>query len=200
MKILFFSFLFVLLVQMGFSQSFKAGFHFGMTATQVTGDTYSGYKKLGIFAGISVNHPIDEKSSLQMEMNYIQKGSRRNVDSLSTDPSYLMRLQYLEIPILYKKSFRKNFGYEFGISFGYLIKAAEYDDTYLISINYRLPFKKYEVAGIAGINYKINEKWRFSFRYSYSILSIRPQVDGYSRFMNGGQYNDVLCTSLQYSF
>jgi hypothetical protein len=201
MKVLIINLLFLIAVYNGEAQSFKAGFQFGMTGTQVTGDNLSGYKKLGVYGGIFVNRPISERSSFQLEMSFIQKGSRQNVDPNSDNPSsYLMRLNYLEMPILYRKKIKNRFWFDSGVSFGYLIKSSEYEDGYLFETQGLPEFKKYEIAGIVGLNYNINENLHFCFRFSYSILSIRPQAVGYHAHINGGQYNDVLCSSFQYMF
>lgn len=187
------------LSEIGYSQSFNAGAHFGFSATQVTGDRMAGYNKLGLFGGIFVSRPINEISSFSLEMNYIQKGSRKRINPDLPTPFYSMHLHYVEVPILYNRVLRKNLSFEVGLAFGYLIRAWEEDDWGVIS-NQTLPdFHNFELESIIGLNYKLSKKWKFNFRYSYSIRSIRPIAVGYA-YSNGGQYNDVLCTALQYSF
>lgn len=73
--------------------------------SQVDGDTWKGYHKVGYLAGAFVRLELSPRSSFQLEMEYIQKGSRHNVDSANYyDQSYLLRLHYLELPLLYQYS------------------------------------------------------------------------------------------------
>lgn len=197
-KILFF--FFFLYSFNAYTQSFKAGFQLGMTATQVDGDKSAGYNKPGFFGGIFVNRPLENNKAWQLEMNFIQKGSRINVDPNSANPqTYLMRLNYLEVPVLFQKKIKKNFGFEAGGSAGYLISAKEYDMGYLMDESALPTFRKFEISGIAGMTYILTSKLIFHFRFQYSLTSIRPYDDSYV-YMDGGQYNNVLCMSLLYKF
>ena len=81
-----------------FAQKFNAGIRAGIVASQVDGDTYEGFDKAGVIAGLYVNRSFSDKFSLQLEMDFIQKGSRMPVDDLNN--YYLMRLSYLEVPLL----------------------------------------------------------------------------------------------------
>ena len=60
-----------------FGQNFQGGPILGFTATQVDGDTYSGYNKAGVIIGGFVNKKFSEKWSSQLEIKYIQKGSKK---------------------------------------------------------------------------------------------------------------------------
>ncbi|MFM9028678.1 MAG: hypothetical protein ACKOQ6_11910, partial [Bacteroidota bacterium] len=62
------------------AQSFSSGIRFGMTATQVDGDTYEGFDKAGLLGGLFVERFMSDRFSLRMEMDYIQKGSRKPLD------------------------------------------------------------------------------------------------------------------------
>lgn len=70
----------------------------GVVGSQVDGDTYEGFNKAGITAGLFVNRKLSDLFSLQLEMNYIQKGSRKPLDDNNT--YYLMRVTYIEVPVL----------------------------------------------------------------------------------------------------
>ena len=99
----------------GLTQKFNGGVLAGGLVSQVDGDTWVGYHKFGFLAGAFVRLEISPRSSFQMEMEYIQKGSRHNVDSNNfSDQPYLLRLHYLEIPVLYQFSFGKRFSVEAG--------------------------------------------------------------------------------------
>ncbi len=103
MKKAILSLFFVLFVMIGFAQKFNGGALIGLAATQVAGDKYSGFNKAGPIAGFFVNLEASPRSTFQMEMYYIQKGSRDNANAVEEDyDSYLLRLNYIELPLLYQ--------------------------------------------------------------------------------------------------
>ena len=60
-----------------YSQKFKGGLHLGILGTQVDGDFKGRYNKLGLFTGAFAAFPFhDETMSIQLEINYAQKGSK----------------------------------------------------------------------------------------------------------------------------
>ena len=77
-RILFVFIIFILNVGYSFSQQFHGGIMAGLAGTQVAGDSYSGFKKAGIFAGGFVSLDVGGESSMRMEITYFQKGSREN--------------------------------------------------------------------------------------------------------------------------
>ncbi len=177
---------------------FKAALKAGISTSQVAGDTYSGFNKAGINAGASVATKLNEKWNLQFEIMYAQKGSKHIGDQSKGDYAYyIMRLDYIEIPLLlgYK---HKKFTLEFGPGYSYLISGKEYD-AYGIIQN-ALPFKKTELNGNIGISYTIYTNWKFTSRYTNSLLPIRGFTSGASVWYNHGQRNNVLSFTLSYTF
>ena len=84
-------------------QRFKAGIKLGLSSSQVDGDTYAGYNKAGIDGGIFVNGKLSEKWTGQLEMMYIQKGSKHTGNQDKGDYSYyLLQFNYLEVPVLFQ--------------------------------------------------------------------------------------------------
>ena len=110
-------------------QEFKMGFQLGMTATQVTGDQLVGFNKAGLFGGLRVTRAMGEYGDGQMEINFIQKGSRLNAKpDKGIYNSYLLRLNYVEVPVSYRLRLNKFFGLEAGAKFAYLISTREKDE------------------------------------------------------------------------
>lgn len=195
-------FIFIILFPLlAVSQSFKAGFQFGVSATQVDGDNLSGYNKAGIYGGAFVNHPIGDRDFLQMEISFIQKGSRKNAKpSDGIYDSYLMRLNYVEVPIFYYHQL-KYFTVHAGISTGYLISSMERDNYGTFTPSPSVPaFRSLEFAGLLGLSLKFKEKWDFVFRFSYSLIPIRNTPIMSFTYFNRPQHNNVLITALQYHF
>jgi len=193
-----YTFLVIILSIVCFSnaQSFKGGLVVGLAATQVTGDKLSGYNHPGAQLGVFTELPIGQKSALRMEMYYIQKGSRKNASDV--DPSsYLQRLNYVEVPLIYEyKPFNK-LSFHAGLSFAYLFSASDYIDGDKMPSYFSDPRKKYDFSIHGGGNWAFNDKWKISLNYSYSILPIRdsPTFSNMA-YHDRRQYNDVVLISL----
>ena len=63
------------------AQRFTGGVMIGGDVSQVDGDTYSGYTKFGYLGGAYVGLQVSPHSSFQMELEYIQKGSRNDTNA-----------------------------------------------------------------------------------------------------------------------
>ena len=180
------------------AQRFEAGLRIGMAATQVGGDQLEGFDKAGLLGGLFVARDLSERTSLSMEMLYIQKGSRKPVDK-DDNSYYRLRLNYLEVPLMVRYKAGKKFVLEAGPSFGVLVFAQE--DDQLGVIEYAPPFNDWELAGNAGLQYLLNEKWNVDVRYSVSVLPVRPfRSSYYYSYWDRGQFNEVVQLSFNYSF
>lgn len=172
----------------------------GGVGTQVDGDMLGGYDKLGAFAGIYLNKKIGEKSAVDFGLTYVQKGSRKNVSI--DDPSYyLLRLNYVELPLMFSINYKKKYRFEGGLSFAYLFKSHEENSQVGLIDN---PFKSYDFCYNVGFGYRITERFYSNLRYSYSLLPIRDfQGNAYrgnfwTRMFNKGLYNNLLQVSINY--
>ena len=178
---------------------FRAGIKAGIITSQVAGDTYSGFNKAGVEGGLFLTGLLNEKWNAQFEMLFIQKGSKHIGDYKNADYSfYLMKLNYIEVPILLQYS-QKKFIFEIGPGFGYLINAKEYD-YYGEITNALTSFNKTEITANIGINYSLYKNLSITWRYTNSISSIRDFASGEKRWYNPGERNNVLSFSLIYKF
>jgi opacity protein-like surface antigen len=180
----------VLIVNPLFGQHFKAGFTLGVAATQVDGDGHSGYNKAGPILGIWVSRNLGGNLFARFELRYIQKGSyAKNTDD---GAYYRIRLHYIEMPLLIGYRFVNGFSAKAGLSGGYLAEAKEMNELGGFPPEDISAFRKYEVAGLAGIEYNYSERWALGVLYSYSILPIRPFEGNITYRLQRGQYNNVL--------
>ncbi len=178
------------------AQEFNAGVYGGGVASQLDGDYYGGYNKAGAVAGAFVNRYINKNLAWQMGLRYCLKGSRR-VDN-KAGVYYKSQLHYVEIPLTIRYQYFKKVDFEGGISLGYLAKAMEDLDGYgLLPANPE--FRKIEAAAVGGLNYHFNDKIIISAQYSYSIFPVRPYSSGYERFMDKGQYNNIILFFVTYN-
>ncbi len=179
-------------------ERFKAGLKVGVSTSQVEGDTYGGFDKAGFDGGASIHVKFNNKWSAQLEMLFVQKGSKHVGDANKGDYSYyLMQLNYIEVPLLIQYT-QKKFTFEAGPGFAYLISGKEYDGVGLI-VN-ALPFYKTEMNASIGINYKVYKNFGINWRFTNSLLPIRGFYSGASTWYNPGQRNNVISITATYTF
>lgn len=180
-------------------QKFTGGLKGGLVGSQVAGDTYSGYKKAGINAGAWINLALSEKSLIQMELGYIQKGSRENPDyEKNKMDSYVMQLGYVELPFLYRYTYNDFLGFEAGLSMNFLLHHRERKNGYQTVDS---PFRRLNLCFVGGLTMKISERVNIVLRTDNSLFSIRKnRVTGdVWRFWDYGQYSDALILSAYYT-
>ena len=184
-----------------FSQRFNAGLLAGGLVSQVDGDQNAGFHKFGFLAGGLVNLKISRHSSLQMELEYIQKGSRGTDTINRTD--FLLRFHYIEVPFLYQLTFKKRFSFEIGPAMDVSIGSLEERDGMETPEIWQM--RPLTLSGIFGFSGFISSHLKANLRFNYSLLSIRSFPIPYnasSRYIlfEPGQYNNVLSLSLLWYF
>ncbi len=178
------------------AQEFRGGVLGGLAASEISGDRLQGPNKAGFYLGAFVNRYISQRSSFQMELDFIQKGSRENPDSANNFQSYLLRLNYVELPVHYRYDFHERGTLETGLSLGVLIHSYEEANGYEWVSGPE--FNRTDLSFNIGAFYSITERLRINVRYSNSILAVRPHSMGQTYRWNKGQYNEVLSFVLFY--
>lgn len=190
--------IFTLLSTLLFAQEFNGGVLGGLATSEVSGDRLEGPNKAGVYIGAYVNRYFSTRSSVQMELDFIQKGSRENPDSANAYQSYLLRLNYIEIPVHYRYDFIEKASLEAGLSLGILVSEKELANGYEWVSASEEGFSRTDLSFNVGLFYTIIENLRINVRYSNSLLPIRPHVGGATWRTNKGQYNEVLSFVLFY--
>jgi hypothetical protein len=183
-------------------QQFHGGVIAGLAGSQVAGDTYSGYKKAGIFVGGYVSLNVTEKSAFHMELTYFQKGSRENPTEKNGYQSYLLRLNYIEMSVLYQYIAGK-FTIEAGPSAGFLMGYYEEVNEEVISDQqyYNKPARVTLQINL-GFSYFISNKIGVGLRTNNSLINVfsTNQTGDVQRLWDKGRYNDALVLSVFYQF
>ena len=188
------------------AQDFFAGPVLGASFTQVDGDSYAGFNKAGLKVGGFVGRSLSDLWDVQMEIIYIQKGSRKTPDVKKGDyADYSIQLDYIQFPLIARYKLNK-FSFEGGASYGVLLNSVEKVNGDLIPEDSRVPFQKNELASIFSVNYQITDRLKINARYSYSLYRIRipyngeiPIYDPYWDRRKPGQYNHVVNFSFYYN-
>lgn len=179
------------------AQQFKGGIVAGVAGTQVKGDGLSGYNKAGIVFGPYVNLELSDKVSMQMQLEYYQKGSRGNPDSTNYFQSYLLRLNYMQIPVTVQYRYNENFGLEAGLSYGVLIHDYEEING---STNFiaQYPWEDDDLSFVLGAHWYLTDVITAEFEFSHSLMYVRENVKGVTTFFNKGEYHNVIHLAIQY--
>lgn len=197
------SLLFLLLVGPVNGQYFNGGIMAGVAGTQVAGDTYSGFHKAGIYVGGFVNLQISQRSIFQLELEFFQKGSRKNPNYEENDfDQYLFRVNYIEMPVLYQYVFNERLKLEVGPSLGFLTGYYEEKNTEEIKAGNRPARVSFQIN--AGMYVTLTRRLMFNLRTNNSLLNIRSDnaTGDVLRIIPGnyGQFNDGLVMSFVYQF
>jgi len=190
------------------AQRFNGGFSGGLTASEVSGDNQSGPNKLGFNAGIFTYINLNDNSALEMQIMYIQKGSKKNPNERNGFTSYRFHLEYVEIPVLYKFSiplldkveYIGKINYEAGISYARLMRYKEEDNYRTVLPGEKEDYYYNEANLILGLYYPLSDHLDFSFRSSNSLTPIRPHKGKATVWYNWGQYHTAWTINLSYKF
>lgn len=172
----------------------------GISGTQVDGDTYNGYNKIGTNAGIYINRKTGENTENMFGITYIQKGSRSN-STIQNPNYYLLKLNYVEVPFMFIYNHKSKYRFEVGLSGAYLF--SDYEENGMIGA-YKGSLKKLDICYNMGAGYKLNDKTYINLRYSYSLLPIREYSRNvylgnfWQRIFNRGLYNNCISISINY--
>ncbi len=182
------------------AQRFRSGLKAGLSTSQLSGDALSGFHKAGIAAGALIQRDVTERISYQIEIIYIQKGSRKAVNPEKGDNTFfLLKLDYVEVPLMVQ--FRKDkFIYEAGVMFGRLLNSSVENESGLYPALHpeSRPFYKEEFSAGIGVSYPIYNKLYMNWRISNSILPVRNHQGNATYRFNRGQYNTVLQFTFNY--
>lgn len=179
-----------------FSQYFDGGVVAGLSASQVDGDTYWGFNKLGLLCGGWVRWMFTDNVSGQLEVRYIMKGAYE-ADNVNKIVYYKLVLHYADVPVIMNYHYREHVQFQLGLSPEFLVLNREYDE-YGQTPEDAPPFHTLNLSGIAGISYVFLERFSANARYNYSVFPIRQHASGQTYLLNRGQYNNVLTFSIYY--
>lgn len=195
-----------------YSQAIDAGLKLGVSASQVSGDSYGGFNKAGLIFGGFAKINLKDKHHVQFEITYTQKGSRRNPKTSEGDNDFfLLRLDYIEIPLLYQYDY-KIFTFEGGPYISTLINQYIEDEFGVTTLpdNYN-EFSAFDIGVTAGLSFNFTEHLIMSWRYSNSVIPVRKfeseailnnlavGAGGIDSF-NAGMFHSYISFSLNYKF
>jgi hypothetical protein len=193
---------------------FRAGISLGAVATDIPGtdtrDNDSDFKKLGFTFGALVSTELSAKNTLQLEINFTQKGAQQDPDTLNND-YFRLALNYIDVPLIFRHKLHLNIRrkpmdkleIEAGASFDRLISYAYTDGTnYPRTVNPNT-LNSTTASVLAGLNFHLTPHIYFTLRYSNSFIpalkrnSVPPAFYRYA--YNSGN-NQVVLFAVKYVF
>ncbi len=177
------------------AQMLKAYVVAGINAAQIDGDEVFGYSKFAPQAGVGIIAPFNmrkphEGFHASLELLYSQRGAKESYDPFKYNTS----LHYVDIPLLiHYVDTRGGLTFGAGVQYGRLFKINEdwglppqIIQSFERPVDGVLPsFNKNDFSVVADIRFTVWEKFKFSFRYQYSLLPIRDDVWFYNGYPAG---------------
>jgi hypothetical protein len=178
------------------AQQFNAGAFAGVTASQVDGDTYGGFNKLGMTAGVFVNRYIDFDIYWQIELKYVMRGVyERPQDNFLYKSSY----HYLEFPLSVHYLLNEKIQVELGISPEVLLFARYWDQDGLMDPSNYPENRRVGLSVFGGVYYWFTSYTGIGIRYTYSAIPFRKPEE-WNNPQYRGYFHNVLCLTLAFQF
>ncbi len=178
-------------------KGFSAGVLAGIVPSQVDGDSYGGYGKIGLQAGLFSTLQTQDDYYWQVAIKWMQKGSK--FKSTKQGLYYELDLNYVEVPVSFTYIYRKKFLGEIGLSYGFLFKAMEDNDGYGGTTPVP-PMKSNDLEGLIGVGYRFSDNFWIMNRLGYSLIPIRKYPGGQTYWFNRGWANNLISLALYYKF
>lgn len=179
-------------------QQFNAGFFGGVTASQVDGDYYGGFNKLGMTAGFFVNRELDLDIFWQLEIKYVSRGAFENFGS--SDPRIDKTVfRYIEIPLSVHYLFDEKYQVELGISPEVLIHYASFDEYGQTDPSLYPENRRFGLSAFIGVYYWFIPNTGVGLRYTYSAISFREPQE-WNNPQNRGYFHNVLALTMAFKF
>lgn len=186
-------------------RTFYGGVLAGTNFSQVDGDSYAGYHKLGLNVGGIMYAHLGEHLAGSIEILFSQKGSRGHRAQESGNGSviskYRIDLNYAEIPlqINYFDKRRSHFGG--GLSYSQLVSSKEDIIAGGQQVNTdTLRFRKADLNLILGGNLHLIKGLFLNLRFQYSLIPIRTKENINLDYGRAEQYNNLFTLRLMYLF
>jgi hypothetical protein len=172
------------------SNKFIGGVFFNANGIHIVGDDRSFWQSSsgsrwgggGISGGVNVKRYIDKNIYYTIELRYIQKGGiYLYINDYGTESLDLLRLNYIEIPVLLGFTFKRNkkdYMLETGPGFAQLFSSKLKINEFVNRNVYpeAQKFKKQDLSWIGCFKFPLNQKGKrnilFGLRFSYSLFSI----------------------------
>jgi len=189
-------------------RTFYGGLLLGTNFSQVDGDTYAGYHKVGLNMGGIMYARLDEDLAFSMELLYTQKGSRGHYEVGIPNTNLLIKtfqinLNYVEIPLQINYFDRRKSHFGTGFSYSKLLNSEEnitiFDGAVIRNgVNGKYPFNEDNIDFLLTGCMHLKDGWFLNLRFQYSVIPIRHDVD--PNYGRTDQHSNIWALRLMYLF
>lgn len=174
--LIFIFFTIILCSDISGQRRFKAGLTLGVNASQINGDDYAGFDKLGLMGGLKASAILGEKTEFGIELLFSQRGSSSSFLPDSGIAPVRIHLDYVEAPLTFTfKDWEAEDFYRIhvhgGFSYGRLIGGTSGVTDAPVE-----GFNDNDFAVLVGVSYFTNEHLAFCFRYNRSMIPMIPKT------------------------
>ena len=178
------------------AQSLNYGIYGGITASQVDGDPYRGFNKLGGCAGLFLNQHIEYNISWQVELKYVSRGVYKGPTD-NDQTLYKSTYHYVEIPLSVHYLAQEKFLIELGTSPEVLVGDAYWDENGILNPAGYPDIRRFGLSVFAGVGYWFSDRMMANLRYTNSAIPFRdPQEWNNPQYR--GYFHNVMSLSLAY--
>lgn len=184
------------------AQVFKAGITAGPTFSQIEGDVVAGFYKVGFQAGVVSDVYINDQFSWGIEILYSKRGSASAFNPTTTDGDFRIRMDYVEVPLIFKYNDKNKMTGYVGVSFNRLLTAElidQFDNVDLAFFEDPInPTKKTDIQGIIGFSYATSPVFNLGVRWNRGITYFRQFFE--SNYRNQGMYHSSVTLRAEFIF
>ncbi|SHI96763.1 Outer membrane protein beta-barrel domain-containing protein [Mesonia phycicola] len=191
------------------AQEIEFGVKGGLNVATLGGDASDDYdldSRVGFHVGGFVEIPLSEKITFQPELLYSMQGAQLNLvytDGLNSVSSEAkLKLDYINVPFMFKYEVVDNLAVEVGPQIGFLINAkgeveasvSGESGSYSDEIDVKDQYSTIDFAANLGVSYEFDMGLFAGARYNFGLIDIEEESDDYS------EINNVFQLSIGYKF
>ncbi|WP_139958383.1 porin family protein [Flavicella sediminum] len=162
----------------------KGGYNFTLLRNA---DDNESDRKSGFHVGVYSESYISDHVSIQPELLFSRIGHTFENDSFKIK----QRLDYINLPVLFKIYPAETFFFEIGPQIGYVISHKEETESFIVNNERDYNPDLFNWSANAGIGFKTLEGFTISARYNYDLQENNGELN---------YYNDLLQVSIGFRF
>lgn len=144
--------------------------------------------RTGFHLGAIVEIPVSEKFSIQPEVMYSQQGLQSEDNNGNSRSENILKLDYINVPVLAKYYITEGFSVEAGPQFGFLTKAeSEFESSETIggvtvesegTLDIEDEIAGFDMGAAIGAGYELNSGLFFQARYIIGLSNVDDSDEG----------------------
>lgn len=185
------------------SKSFYSMPMAGIAMSQIDGDQASGYNHFGLHVGVITGLTVNHKniSSVELQMAYVQRGSRRSFDPITMLNQFNINANQFEVGMIMKLKApfanMRRLSYYSGLRGSYLVNIVE---TEGYNPGIKMDYSKFGVLGEIAFGFQLQSKSQIRIIWDYSLISALRQGVKYNLYYTTGAHHNgisvIFCLKL----